>query len=106
MMKNSFQRVLRQCEERRVRRLRDYELRFCETTEKFPLRLAYAMHVNRAAGLMLGRVGLYLGDPVCVPSLMYVAVSRARGSQTAKEIGPPITVGRGQEKVHTRWCLY
>ena len=44
---------------------------------QFPVRLAYAMTINKAQGQSLKRVGIDLSEPVFAHGQLYVAVSRA-----------------------------
>ena len=44
---------------------------------QFPIRLAFAMTINKAQGQSLKRVGVYLKRPVFAHGQAYVALSRA-----------------------------
>ena len=44
---------------------------------QFPIRLAFAMTINKAQGQSLKRVGIYLKRPVFAHGQLYVALSRA-----------------------------
>ncbi|XP_059167460.1 ATP-dependent DNA helicase PIF1-like [Physella acuta] len=72
----------------------------------FPLKLAFAMTINKSQGQTLDKVGLYLSTPVFGHGQLYVAFSRARRSADVKvfvkdsdEQGKLVT---GSEKVFTR----
>jgi len=51
---------------------------------QFPIRLAFAMTINKAQGQTFGRVGLYLREPVFSHGQLYVAFSRVRNSHSIK----------------------
>jgi len=51
---------------------------------QFPLRLAFAMTINKSQGLTFQRVGLYLSSPVFTHSQLYVAFSRVGRSSDLK----------------------
>jgi len=50
---------------------------FVMVRRQFPIRLAFAMSINKAQGQSLKRVGLYLKQPVFAHGQAYVALSRA-----------------------------
>jgi ATP-dependent DNA helicase PIF1 len=45
---------------------------------QFPIRMAFAMTINKAQGQTFDRVGLYLSSPVFAHGQLYVALSRVR----------------------------
>ena len=55
----------------------DNTLPFEMSRMQFPLKLAYAMTINKAQGQSLNRVGLYLDNQVFSHGQLYVALSRA-----------------------------
>jgi ATP-dependent DNA helicase PIF1 len=50
---------------------------FILNRRQFPIRLAFAMTINKAQGQSLKRVGIYLKRPVFAHGQLYVALSRA-----------------------------
>jgi hypothetical protein len=55
----------------------DSTLPFDMSRMQFPIKLAYAMTINKAQGQSLNRVGLYLDNQVFSHGQLYVALSRA-----------------------------
>ncbi|XP_071923013.1 uncharacterized protein [Coffea arabica] len=56
---------------------------------QFPLRLCFAMTINKAQGQTLDYVGLYLREPVFSHGQLYVALSRARTATNIKVLIQP-----------------
>lgn len=48
------------------------------TRQQFPIRLCYAMTVNKSQGQTLGRVGIILRTPIFSHGQLFVALSRVR----------------------------
>ena len=56
---------------------------------QFPVRLAFALTINKAQGQSIRHVGLDLREPVFSHGQLYVALSRATSSKRVKIILPP-----------------
>lgn len=61
-----------------------FSLRRCQ----FPVRLAFAISINKAQGQSVGTVGLNLQVPVFSHGQLYVALSRATSSRRVKVLLP------------------
>ncbi|XP_075104855.1 uncharacterized protein LOC142178935 [Nicotiana tabacum] len=59
---------------------------------QFPIRLCFAMTINKAQGQILDFVGIYLREPVFFHGQLYVALSRAKGSNCVKILIRPVIV--------------
>ena len=73
-----------------------YPLPFKRT--QFPIRLCFAMTINKAQGQTLDYVGVYLPQPVFSHGQLYVALSRAKTFESVKVLIKPII----QAKLHDR----
>ncbi|XP_074595490.1 ATP-dependent DNA helicase PIF6-like [Brevipalpus obovatus] len=61
---------------------------------QFPLRLAYAMTINKSQGQTFDRVGIALSQPVFTHGQLYVALSRVRRFEDLRvNISPRIDQG-------------
>ena len=61
---------------------------------QFPLRLAFAMTINKAQGQTLNHVGLCLKEPVFTHGQLYVALSRVTDGANLRMIVPDTEEGR------------
>ena len=52
--------------------------------KQFPVRLSFAMTINKAQGQTIPNVGVYLPDPVFSHGQLYVALSRATARMNIK----------------------
>ncbi|KAL5568508.1 hypothetical protein UlMin_025083 [Ulmus minor] len=61
---------------------------------QFPIRLCFAMTINKAQGQTLDYVGVYLPQPVFSHGQLYVALSRAKTVESIKVFIKPIIQGK------------
>jgi ATP-dependent DNA helicase PIF1 len=59
---------------------------------QFPIRLSFAMTINKAQGQTFDYVGIYLLQPVFSHGLLYVALSRAKTANSVKVLIRSTTV--------------
>ena len=56
---------------------------------QFPIRLSFAMTINKAQSQTLDYVGIYLLEPIFSPGQLYVVLSRAKTSNSIKILVRP-----------------
>ena len=66
---------------------------------QFPLRLAFAMTINKAQGQTLNHVGLCLTEPVFTHGQLYVALSRVTDGANLRMIVPDTKEAREEGKI-------
>ncbi|XP_044398326.1 uncharacterized protein [Triticum aestivum] len=57
--------------------------------KQFPIRLSFAMTINKAHGQTIPNVGIYLPEPVFSHGQLYVALSRGISRQTTRVLAKP-----------------
>ncbi|XP_039855293.1 ATP-dependent DNA helicase PIF1-like [Panicum virgatum] len=66
--------------------------------KQFPIRLSFAMTVNKAQGQTIPNVGVYLPEPVFSHGQLYVALSRATARSNIKILALPRNADKGDEE--------
>lgn len=78
------------------------EFPFILTRRQFPIRLAFAITINKAQGQSLKRVGIYLRKPVFSHGQLYVALSRAGVPYETKVLIHNVGLQQTKTKVNER----
>ena len=89
----------------------DVDYPFTLKRRQFPVRIAFAMTINKAQGQTLKRMGLYLPQPVFGHGQLYVALSRVGAQEAVKVVVLNVKDQQGEmipdsNKVHTRNVVY
>ena len=79
-------------------------LPFVMIRRQFPIRLSFALTINKAQGQTIPNVGIYLPDHVFSHGQLYVALSRGVSQSTTKLLVQKGTIPR--EGVHTKNIVY
>ena len=70
---------------------------------QFPVRLAYALTINKSQGQTFDKVGIYLQNPCFAHGQLYVAFSRARSFENVKVfVNHTAEQGHHERETYTR----
>lgn len=81
----------------------DKELPFTFRRKQFPIKVCYAMTINKSQGQSLAKIGVYLPEPVFSHGQLYVALSRATSLQALKIL---ILPQEGNSEQQTKNIVY
>ncbi|KAK8936640.1 hypothetical protein KSP39_PZI005961 [Platanthera zijinensis] len=75
------------------------------TRKQFPIRLSFALTINKSQGQTIGKVGIYLPNHVFSHGQLYVALSRGVSAQSTRVLVKNSAI-EGQEGVYTRNVVF
>lgn len=67
--------------------------------KQFPVRVSFAMTINKAQVQIIPNVGVYLPEPVFSHGQVYVALSRATAKANIRELAIPTTTDKDKKKI-------
>ncbi|KAL3810378.1 hypothetical protein ACJIZ3_000028 [Penstemon smallii] len=88
-----------------LRTSEDAKLPFEMTRRQFPIRLSFALTINKSQGQTIPHVGIYLPDHVFSHGQLYVALSRGVSQATTKVLAKKGNI-HGLEGVYTRNVVF
>jgi ATP-dependent exoDNAse (exonuclease V) alpha subunit len=75
------------------------DLTFQLKRHQYPLRLAFALSINKAQGQSVKTVGIFLQTPVFAHGQLYVALSRATAADSVKVLLPSDSLGSTTQNI-------
>ena len=83
----------------------DADLPFTLIRRQFPIKLSFAMTINKAQGQTITKMGLYLPKPVFTHGQLYVALSRVQSKDNIKVLVKNGHI-EGKDSVYTKNIIY
>ena len=88
-----------------LKTIENVHLPFVMIRRQFPVRLSFAITINKAQGQTIPTVGIYLPDHVFSHGQLFMALSRGVSQSTTKLLVQKGTIPK-EEGVHTRNIVY